>query len=83
MIIGCLGAIVQGGVQPVFAIIFSSIIGVFVDPDLDYQKDRIFFYSMMFIVIGGGSGISMFFQVIYNVFITTSVIPINELRPNP
>lgn len=28
IIIGCIAAIAQGGVQPVFAIVFSSIIGV-------------------------------------------------------
>jgi hypothetical protein len=46
-----------------FLLLGSHYLQVFANPDLEYQKDRIFFYSMMFLVIGAGSAIAMFFQV--------------------
>ena len=38
------------------------LVKVFAKP-LDEQEEEIFFYSMMFLVIAGGSGITMIFMV--------------------
>lgn len=100
MLIGCFCSLINGGVQPAFAIIFAEIIGVsmgrqnrlintfsyrsvirrscfimdsytwvhvlwcplfqvFALPN-DEQKEEALFWSMMFIVIGVSSGLSMF-----------------------
>jgi len=42
---------------------------VFAKP-LDQQEPEIFFYSMMFLVIAGGSGITMFLEVTFLFFLT-------------
>lgn len=59
---GCIAAIIQGGVQPVFAIIFSKLLGIFGILDQDVMRKEILLYSMMFLLIGGVAAISMFLQ---------------------
>jgi len=61
IVIGCVAALVQGGIQPAFAIIFSTILGVFAK-DCETQQREILLYSMMFLVIGAVAAISMFLQ---------------------
>jgi hypothetical protein len=48
MVIGCIAAIVQGGVQPVFAIIFSTIIGVSYHLVTGFKKTDWFLRSFVF-----------------------------------
>ncbi|KAK3746942.1 hypothetical protein RRG08_030352 [Elysia crispata] len=61
ILLGCFGSIVNGGVQPAFAIIFSEILDVFRE-DEDTQKDRIFIYSMILLGLGLMSLVTMFLQ---------------------
>uniref|UniRef100_A0A3Q3W6X8 Uncharacterized protein n=1 Tax=Mola mola TaxID=94237 RepID=A0A3Q3W6X8_MOLML len=61
ILVGTFCAMVNGAMQPVFAIIFSRIITVFAEPD-SVIKERSEFFSLMFVVIGSVSFITMFLQ---------------------
>nr|XP_020023497.1 multidrug resistance protein 1 isoform X4 [Castor canadensis] len=63
LVVGVICAIVNGGLQPAFAVIFSKIIGVFAtndDPETKRQKSNL--YSLLFLVIGIVSFITYFLQ---------------------
>ncbi|XP_036395228.1 ATP-binding cassette, sub-family B (MDR/TAP), member 4 [Megalops cyprinoides] len=62
IVVGIFCAIVNGGMQPAFAIIFSKIIAVFAETDEDVMRERSTFFSLMFAAIGLISFITMFFQ---------------------
>ncbi|RDD35897.1 Multidrug resistance protein 1, partial [Trichoplax sp. H2] len=62
--IGTLGAIGQGSVMPVFAILFSEIIAVFAECDPVKRESDATFWSLMFLVLGSVSGISVFLQTL-------------------
>ncbi|XP_048881500.1 ATP-binding cassette, sub-family B (MDR/TAP), member 4 [Brienomyrus brachyistius] len=62
MVVGIFCAIINGGIQPAFAVIFSKIIAVFAEPDLELVKLKSSFFSIMFAVIGGVSFITLFLQ---------------------
>ncbi|KAL3831884.1 hypothetical protein ACJMK2_023581 [Sinanodonta woodiana] len=61
ILLGCFGSLINGGVMPAFAIIFSEILGVFVKP-FDEQERQIAIYCGIFIAIGGASFIAYFVQ---------------------
>ncbi|RXM28403.1 Multidrug resistance protein 1 [Acipenser ruthenus] len=62
LVLGTFCAFVNGGLQPVFAIIFSKIIGVFAETDRDVLRYKSTMLSLFFLAIGGVSFFSMFFQ---------------------
>ncbi|XP_070822421.1 ATP-dependent translocase ABCB1 [Chaetodon trifascialis] len=62
ILVGTICAIINGAMQPLFAVIFSKIITVFAHPDEAVVKQRSEFFSLMFVVIGGVSFITMFLQ---------------------
>uniref|UniRef100_H2YJX2 Bile salt export pump n=1 Tax=Ciona savignyi TaxID=51511 RepID=H2YJX2_CIOSA len=51
ILLGCLAAAVNGGIQPVFAILFSEILGAFGGPIAE-QDRLITLYSLLFVAIG-------------------------------
>ncbi|XP_063670717.1 ATP-dependent translocase ABCB1 isoform X4 [Pan troglodytes] len=62
-VVGVFCAIINGGLQPAFAIIFSKIIGVFTridDPETKRQNSNLF--SLLFLVLGIISFITFFLQ---------------------
>lgn len=59
--VGIICAAINGAIQPVFAIIFSKIITVFIEPD-DVIKERTSVFSLMFVGIGCVSFVTMFLQ---------------------
>lgn len=59
ILIGCIGSIINGGVQPAFAIVFSEILGVLSLPK-DQQESKSLLYSMLFFAIAVAAGVSMF-----------------------
>ncbi|XP_059173798.1 ATP-dependent translocase ABCB1-like isoform X1 [Physella acuta] len=61
IILGCFGSIVNGGVQPAFAVIFSKILAVFAKPK-DEQEDDIRDYSLLLFGLGLISFVTMFLQ---------------------
>uniref|UniRef100_A0A3Q4GPN6 ATP-binding cassette sub-family B member 5 n=1 Tax=Neolamprologus brichardi TaxID=32507 RepID=A0A3Q4GPN6_NEOBR len=62
ILLGTLCAIINGGMQPAFAIVFSKIINVFAEPDQDIVRQRSVFFSLMFAAIGAVSFVTMFLQ---------------------
>ncbi|KAM8735723.1 ATP-dependent translocase ABCB1 [Acanthopagrus schlegelii] len=62
ILVGTLCAMINGAMQPVFAIIFSKIISVFAEPDQEIVRQRATFFALMFAGIGGVSFITMFLQ---------------------
>uniref|UniRef100_H0W664 Multidrug resistance protein 1 n=1 Tax=Cavia porcellus TaxID=10141 RepID=H0W664_CAVPO len=63
LVVGVICAIINGGLQPAFAVIFSKIIGIFtrnVDPETKRQNSNLF--SLMFLVLGIVSFITFFLQ---------------------
>ncbi|XP_041097943.1 ATP-dependent translocase ABCB1-like [Polyodon spathula] len=60
--LGTFCALVNGGIQPAFAIIFSKIIGVFAETDREVLRYKATMFSLFFLAIGGVSFFSLFFQ---------------------
>ncbi|XP_066571517.1 ATP-dependent translocase ABCB1 [Amia ocellicauda] len=62
IVLGIFCAIINGGLQPAFAIVFSKIIGVFAEPDPSIVEKQSAFFSLMFVLIGAISFFTLFFQ---------------------
>uniref|UniRef100_A0A3P8Q775 ATP-binding cassette, sub-family B (MDR/TAP), member 4 n=1 Tax=Astatotilapia calliptera TaxID=8154 RepID=A0A3P8Q775_ASTCA len=62
ILLGTLCAIINGAMQPAFAVVFSKIINVFAEPDQDIVRQRSVFFSLMFAAIGAVSFVTMFLQ---------------------
>ncbi|XP_029444667.1 multidrug resistance protein 1-like isoform X2 [Rhinatrema bivittatum] len=59
-VVGTICAIINGGLQPAFAIIFSKIIGVFAEQSQVREKSNMF--CLLFLALGGISFITFFLQ---------------------
>uniref|UniRef100_A0A8C5TA38 Phosphatidylcholine translocator ABCB4 n=1 Tax=Malurus cyaneus samueli TaxID=2593467 RepID=A0A8C5TA38_9PASS len=59
---GTLCAIINGALQPAFAVIFSEIIGIFTETDKDILRQKSNLYSLLFLVLGIISFFTFFFQ---------------------
>ncbi|KAI9533317.1 Multidrug resistance protein 1 [Dissostichus eleginoides] len=62
ILVGTICAIINGVMQPLFAIIFSNIITVFANPDQAVVRTRASYFSLMFVLIGAVSFVAMFLQ---------------------
>uniref|UniRef100_UPI0037E91357 ATP-dependent translocase ABCB1 n=1 Tax=Semicossyphus pulcher TaxID=241346 RepID=UPI0037E91357 len=62
ILVGTFCAIINGALQPLFAVIFSKIITVFAEPNQEVIRERSAFFSLMFAAIGGISFVTMFLQ---------------------
>ncbi|CAH1798731.1 unnamed protein product [Owenia fusiformis] len=60
--IGCVASLINGGVQPSFAVIFAEILGVFQSLDLEEQRRKTAMYSALFLALGVVAGLAMFLQ---------------------
>ncbi|XP_014731144.1 PREDICTED: multidrug resistance protein 1-like isoform X2 [Sturnus vulgaris] len=59
---GLLCAIINGALQPAFAVIFSEIIGIFSETDKTILRKQSNLYSLLFLVLGIISFFTFFFQ---------------------
>ncbi|NXU20405.1 MDR1 protein, partial [Pardalotus punctatus] len=59
---GTLCAIINGALQPAFAVIFSEILGIFSETDHDVLRKKSNLYSVLFLVVGIVSFFTFFFQ---------------------
>ncbi|XP_023776043.1 multidrug resistance protein 1 isoform X1 [Cyanistes caeruleus] len=59
---GIFCAIINGALQPAFAVIFSEIIGIFTETDKDILRKQSNLYSLLFLVLGIISFFTFFFQ---------------------
>eukprot|EP00064_Thunnus_orientalis_P004352 superscaffoldBa00000393_g4363 len=62
MALGTFCAIINGMMQPLFAVIFSKIIAVFAEPNQEIVRQKSEFFSLMFAAIGGVTFVTMFLQ---------------------
>ncbi|XP_040901258.1 ATP-binding cassette, sub-family B (MDR/TAP), member 4 [Toxotes jaculatrix] len=62
IVVGTICAIINGVMQPLFAVIFSKIITVFTEPDQEVIRQKSTFFSLMFAAIGAVSFVTMFLQ---------------------
>ncbi|XP_049439803.1 ATP-binding cassette, sub-family B (MDR/TAP), member 4 [Epinephelus fuscoguttatus] len=62
ILVGTICAIINGVMQPLFAVIFSKIITVFANPDTEVVRRKTGFFSLMFVAIGAISFVAMFLQ---------------------
>ncbi|XP_071977907.1 bile salt export pump-like isoform X2 [Engystomops pustulosus] len=62
MLIGSLGAAVNGAVNPLYALLFSQILLIFSLPDKDEQKNQINGICVLFVLIGIVSFLTQFLQ---------------------
>uniref|UniRef100_A0A3B4XS69 ATP-binding cassette, sub-family B (MDR/TAP), member 4 n=1 Tax=Seriola lalandi dorsalis TaxID=1841481 RepID=A0A3B4XS69_SERLL len=62
IVVGTICAVINGAMQPLFAVIFSKIITVFVEPDQEVVRQKSTFFSLMFVAIGAVSFVTMFLQ---------------------
>ncbi|XP_078283932.1 ATP-dependent translocase ABCB1-like [Rhinoraja longicauda] len=62
LLIGTFCAVINGILQPAFAIIFSMIIGVFGKTDKNVIRRETTLYSLLFLAIGGISFVTFFLQ---------------------
>uniref|UniRef100_A0A8D3E3K8 ATP-binding cassette, sub-family B (MDR/TAP), member 4 n=1 Tax=Scophthalmus maximus TaxID=52904 RepID=A0A8D3E3K8_SCOMX len=60
IVVGTICAVINGAMQPAFAIIFSKIITV--EPDQEIVRQRSTLFSLLFAAIGGVSFVTMFLQ---------------------
>ncbi|NXA55097.1 MDR1 protein, partial [Nothocercus julius] len=59
---GTICAIINGALQPAFAVIFSEIIGVFAEPDKAVIREKSNLYSLLFLALGIISFFTFFFE---------------------
>ncbi|KAM4697413.1 bile salt export pump-like [Rhinophrynus dorsalis] len=62
MLFGSIGAAVNGAVNPLYALLFSQILGTFSLPDEQEQRDQINGICVLFVLIGGISFLTQFLQ---------------------
>ncbi|XP_060756248.1 ATP-binding cassette, sub-family B (MDR/TAP), member 4 [Neoarius graeffei] len=62
MVVGIFCAIINGGLQPAFAVIFSKIIAAFAEIDIDVKREKANLFSLLFAIIGVISFIALFLQ---------------------
>ncbi|XP_056127421.1 bile salt export pump isoform X2 [Rhinichthys klamathensis goyatoka] len=62
MLLGSLGAAINGSVNPIYALLFSEILGTFSIQDLDEQRRQINGICILFVIIGVLSFFSQFLQ---------------------
>ncbi|KAL4617085.1 multidrug resistance protein 1-like, partial [Arapaima gigas] len=62
MVVGIFCAIINGAIQPAFAVVFSKIIAVFAGTDPNAVRQKSTFFCLMFVAIGAVSFVTMFLQ---------------------
>uniref|UniRef100_A0A8C6BJM6 ATP binding cassette subfamily B member 1 n=1 Tax=Monodon monoceros TaxID=40151 RepID=A0A8C6BJM6_MONMO len=70
-VVGIFCAIINGGLQPAFSVIFSRIVGVNDDPETKRQNSNLF--SLLFLILGIISFITFFLQVSVYIFTLRNV----------
>ncbi|XP_063089935.1 ATP-dependent translocase ABCB1 isoform X2 [Cavia porcellus] len=64
-VVGVICAIINGGLQPAFAVIFSRIIGIFARPDdVETKRQNSHLFSLLFLILGIVSFVTFFLQLL-------------------
>ncbi len=64
ILIGAIGSIIYGASQPIFALLFSYVYGLFAEPNLEEQKHLTSVYAGVIFAIGFSGGVSLFVSTI-------------------
>lgn len=64
ILLGTIFSIVYGAVQPLFALFFAQIYGLFAEPDLEKQKHLTSVYAAAIFLIGLGGGVAQFLSIV-------------------
>lgn len=64
ILLGLIGSIIYGTIQPVFALFFSYVYGLFAEPDLEKQKHLTNIYAGVIFIIGFVGGVSLLFSTV-------------------
>ncbi|XP_030639390.1 ATP-dependent translocase ABCB1 [Chanos chanos] len=62
MVVGIFCAILNGGLQPAFSIVFAKIVAVFAEQDQEVVREKSNLFSLLFVLIGVVSFVALFFQ---------------------
>ncbi|XP_055456156.1 bile salt export pump-like [Psammomys obesus] len=62
MLLGALGAAVNGAITPIYSFLFSQILGTFSLPDKEEQKSEIYNMCLFFVILGCVSIVTQFLQ---------------------
>lgn len=60
IVLGAISSLIYGAIQPLFALFFAKIYGLFAEPDLNEQKRLTSLYAGMIFLIGFGGGVTQF-----------------------
>ncbi|XP_076808833.1 ATP-dependent translocase ABCB1-like [Clavelina lepadiformis] len=63
ILLGCLAAAVNGGIQPIFAILFSEILAVFSETNESTKQARITLYALLFVAVGAATFLAYLAQL--------------------
>ena len=64
ILLGAAASIVYGAIQPLFALFFAQIYGLFAEPDLEKQKRLTSLYAGAIFLIGFGGGVAQFLSAV-------------------
>ncbi|KAM8924525.1 bile salt export pump-like [Pelodytes ibericus] len=62
LVVGSIGAAINGTISPLYALLFSQILGTFSLPDVDEQKREINGVCLLFVIIAGVSFVTQYLQ---------------------
>ncbi len=60
IVLGAINSVIYGASQPLFALLFAKIYGLFAEPNLEEQKRLVSLYAGIIFLIGIASGVSQF-----------------------
>ena len=64
IVMGATNSVIYGAIQPLFALFFAKIYGLFAEPDLEKQKHLVSLYAGIIFVIGFIGGLSQFLSTL-------------------
>ncbi|UJR37711.1 hypothetical protein I4U23_030406 [Adineta vaga] len=62
ILLGSVSSLIFGAMQPLFALFFAQVYGLFAEPDLDEQKRLTSLYAGIIFLIGLAGGLAQFFE---------------------
>jgi len=60
IVLGAINSVIYGAIQPLFALFYSEIYGLFAEPNLEKEQHLVSLYAGIVFLIGFASGVSQF-----------------------
>jgi ATP-binding cassette subfamily B (MDR/TAP) protein 1 len=64
IVMGAVNSVIYGAIQPLFALFFAKIYGLFAEPDLEKQQHLVSLYAGIIFIIGFIGGLSQFLSTL-------------------